>query len=185
MSQICHIRLAACWITTLYLICFILERGLHAQVVKEGQCPRATPRPSCPTEGKVRAVECENDDVCDGNMKCCHTECPWKQCKDPVKKGACPELSPGFCPRSSSTNTSDTCTSDLGCDGRLKCCPSKCSGLQCTEPNMEKEGICPDVLLSDDDDILEGLVCKRECDVDYDCDSNKKCCFNGCTMTCL
>ena len=154
-------------------------------VLKEGLCPRATPRPLCPTEQGQGFIGCNSDDGCDGNEKCCPTECPWKECREPVKKGSCPELVALLpCHRTTSNSKSDQCSSDLGCDGNDKCCPTECNGLQCREPNLVKEGSCPGVHYSSEEDDAFELKCSRECQVDYDCQGSKKCCFNGCTMIC-
>ena len=44
-----------------------------------------------------------------------------------------------------------------------------------------KPGQCPAA-----PDNLTGVVCKphNECEIDADCDSNLKCCSNGCRLTC-
>jgi len=153
-------------------------------LVKEGQCPRATPKPQCSAEEQAASRPCTagDDSKCGEASKCCPTECPWSECRVPVKKGICFE--PTQCLKQPNDLKTSVCSNDLGCDGKQKCCPTECGDTRCAEPNLIKEGTCR-VVPPLTDEQAEALDCRRGCIEDFDCDGEMKCCYNGCEMVCL
>ncbi|XP_033634887.1 uncharacterized protein LOC117296122 isoform X3 [Asterias rubens] len=197
---------------------------------KLGECPIVEP-----SSFGICVQECDNDNGCSGEKKCCSNGCG-NTCMDPLlpevlpepvtpKLGECPIVEPssfGICVQE--------CDNDNGCSGEKKCCSNGC-GNTCMDPLMPevdpvgpeiggpepvgpepvgpepvgpepvgpepvgpepvvplpvdpqgsapKPGVCPMV------DFATVGVCSQECDDDSGCEGDKKCCTNGCGNTCM
>lgn len=138
--------------------------------------------------------ECTCDADCDNNLKCCSNGCI-RTCQKPVV--TCPvRLCKKSCPfgyvyddnECQLCECYDPCA-EHDCPPGQVCKASlvQCFRHPCIPPSMghcvptTKPGQCPAA-----PDNLTGVVCKphNECEIDADCDSNLKCCSNGCRLTC-
>ncbi|XP_034300784.2 uncharacterized protein [Magallana gigas] len=117
----------------------------------------------CP-EGYQVQTFCRNGEACPGGMDCIDGSC----CPVPLNSGpvfACPGGNPVIiksCAKNESCSQTEFC--HLG-----TCCPSAIN---------KKPGDCPAVA-----DGVFG-ICVEECSNDAACDSDLKCCSNGCGHTC-
>ncbi|XP_053577065.1 WAP four-disulfide core domain protein 2 [Bombina bombina] len=84
--------------------------------------------------------ECNTDNDCLQNLKCCQTGCDGLECKIPDAK-------PGICPSHNVTvescESQNTCRSDANCEGNLKCCPRNCGSSYCESPEETKVTASP------------------------------------------
>ncbi|XP_078366590.1 uncharacterized protein LOC144650724 isoform X3 [Oculina patagonica] len=156
---------------------------------KPGVCPIVDyiDRESC----EVTTDECNEDFDCKGKDKCCATGCI-QECvtppefpgppviPGPKKEGRCPKPwkgLDGICDR-----RGDMCAVDKDCAGGALCCFNGCQ-KDCVDPvPTNKSGECPNPWKGQDG------ICDRRgdmCNVDIDCDSSEKCCFNGCQRDCV
>jgi len=147
-------------------------------VEKQGVCPASG---SCrfPIHIGKRLVctsitpdNCTNDVECPGSEKCCtQNMCRGRTCKQPVKKGNCPEDNMLlFCPKPADTNEVSSaagCVNDFDCDGNMKCC-NACPMRQCTQPT----GVCPPQ--------TEACTKEIQCSPDKRCDLCFTCCQSSC-----
>uniref|UniRef100_A0A672FWT5 WAP domain-containing protein n=1 Tax=Salarias fasciatus TaxID=181472 RepID=A0A672FWT5_SALFA len=100
-----------------------------------------------------------------------------------------PVEKPGVCPRRThidwrycASYSQSRCTCDEECPGKLKCCDFGC-GPTCVEPATGeldpawlKPGVCP---------RPSGFgICIQECNNDFECQADQKCCSNGCGNVC-
>uniref|UniRef100_A0A672FX36 WAP domain-containing protein n=1 Tax=Salarias fasciatus TaxID=181472 RepID=A0A672FX36_SALFA len=81
-------------------------------------------------------------------------------------------------------NVRPECESDRDCKGKQKCCKNQCGPL-CADPlpikDEVKPGVCPRLPFS------RHVVCPHvlpECEKDYECKGEKKCCKNQCGAVC-
>ncbi|XP_070557411.1 balbiani ring protein 3-like [Ptychodera flava] len=153
---------------------------LHAiyiqDIEKPGECPFVRGN-----DGFGTCVEeCSSDGDCSGDEKCCSNGCG-HTCVKPL---AVPEK-PGTCPAVQSDSIGacvEECRDDYDCQGDQKCCSNGC-GHVCRHTIdvkvPEKEGRCPAVGLG------VGGICVEDCNNDFDCEGDEKCCSNGCGHTCI
>lgn len=151
---------------------------------KPGQCP--TVDYIDPKTCEETTDNCSEDSDCKGKDKCCATGCI-KECVTPpielpttIKDGQCPKPwkgLDGICDR-----RGDMCSGDDDCSGLQRCCFNGCQ-KDCIEPvPLDKPGECPSPWKGKDG------ICDRRgdmCNVDVDCDTSEKCCFNGCQRDCV
>ncbi|XP_040203983.1 perlwapin-like isoform X2 [Rana temporaria] len=93
---------------------------------KPGYCPGLT---NLCTLGGPSLNECETDQDCEGEKKCCK-QC-WKKCGDPLISDECPLYFFQFCPNS--LNLGD-CLENQDCPGEQWCC-DQC-GRKCVDPSI-------------------------------------------------
>lgn len=118
---------------------------------------------SCPPNPQVSQCKntCFSDKYCEGNLKCCRTQCGGTTCLEPVTTrlpGSTQRkifiyflnfviitvfffyftllVKPGFC---SSNPTgpwvcSNRCSVDGDCRGKRKCCKNRCGAMECAIP---------------------------------------------------
>ena len=161
----------------------ILECITPPIVDKPGQCPVADfiPRELC----EVTEDECENDNDCEGEDKCCATGCIQECITPPIvdKPGQCPVAD--FIPRELCEVTEDECNQDSDCDGKDKCCATGCIKECVTPPqvsNVTKDDQCPKPWKGQNGTCdLRGNMCND----DSGCNGTAKCCFNGCQNDCV
>ncbi|XP_078000283.1 uncharacterized protein LOC144452853 isoform X2 [Glandiceps talaboti] len=151
-----------------------LPTEIKVALTKPGECPfvRRDSFGTC-------VEECSQDGDCGRNLKCCSNGCG-HTCTPPL-----PIEKPGDCAPVSSDAVGicvEECSHDGECNYDWKCCSNGC-GHTCQpfviiDPVPEKPGTCPAV--------EPGLVgtCVEECNGDYDCDGEDKCCSNGCGHVC-
>ncbi|KAJ9581875.1 hypothetical protein L9F63_003768 [Diploptera punctata] len=104
---------------------------------KPGQCS-----PSLPLE--VCNKECNADGDCQGNYKCCGTKCGGTVCSFPVSiRRRVNREKPGYCPNPPKGPwvCSSTCSVDVECRDRAKCCRNRCGALRCTTPESEPQPV--------------------------------------------
>uniref|UniRef100_H0XI70 WAP four-disulfide core domain protein 2 n=1 Tax=Otolemur garnettii TaxID=30611 RepID=H0XI70_OTOGA len=140
---------------------------------KPGVCPHLDEKAKCTSE-------CKSDSECKDNLKCCQAGCaficsmPNGNPGDRLGAGAGPRRAgrkpgdPGrsFPPRPAGgrgTVSSTLSERELGCSVE------------------EKQGSCPQMNSS----FPQLGLCQNQCDMDSQCETNMKCCRNGCgKMTC-
>nr|Q9N0L8.1 RecName: Full=Whey acidic protein; AltName: Full=tWAP; Flags: Precursor [Notamacropus eugenii]CAB90357.1 whey acidic protein [Notamacropus eugenii] len=126
---------------------------------------------------------CNDDASCPQNMRCCQRGCSWLCMNTTQEKD-------GLCPVATSHSSSSeeqqrkqlcdkTCKTDLGCEGKAKCCASSC-GQTCFMPVKAKPGRCP---------AVTGICPEKKswfhtCQRDDQCKENKKCCSSACGRRC-
>ncbi|XP_077861467.1 uncharacterized protein LOC102803789 [Saccoglossus kowalevskii] len=119
--------------------------------------------------------ECNGDEHCDGDKKCCSNGCG-RVCVD-----AEPLIKPGHCPAVQQGKIGacvQYCSTDESCAAFQKCCSNGC-GTICINPTpVVKEGLCPAVYPD------QAGTCSMECYDDAHCEGSKKCCGNGCGRVC-
>ncbi|XP_067675714.1 spore coat protein SP87-like [Haliotis asinina] len=133
---------------------------------KSGECPRVIGPGICITE-------CETDFDCNGNRKCCSNGCG-SVCTIPTDAVATVPTPP-----------SDPCAT-VRCARGMKCRVQKvqCFHAPCDPivtcvgdiPLTGKPGECPRV--------TGPGICITECETDFHCNNNMKCCSNGCGSVC-
>ncbi|XP_044151937.1 perlwapin-like isoform X1 [Bufo gargarizans] len=152
------------------LICVVALRTSSAQTVKPGMCP---PERFLITSFPTITRECENDNECTGNKKCCKDN-GYSICKPPAKEraGTCPEN-----PNKTTKRRDDFCTSDSECAPGSKCC-LKDGGKTCLPSVGEKKGSCgykPSCFIEE----------RPYCNGDTGCSGDEKCCQPVCTQKCM
>nr|XP_056700464.1 waprin-Phi1-like [Euleptes europaea] len=96
---------------------------------KAGTCPET----QAVTTGGNCTEECQSDDSCKANQKCCPTGCG-ASCQVPDDKpGTCPKtvgaISPlGIC--------QEKCSKDSDCRDTAKCCQNGCGKRSCLSPDF-------------------------------------------------
>ncbi|XP_022109246.1 prestalk protein-like [Acanthaster planci] len=187
------------------------SEAVDRPVVRPGVCPVG----SLPEGVNGICVDmCQDDSECSDNQKCCSNGCGlvcmtsfrapdtcgdvmcsifcdygFKRddngcdvciCNDPpvLHVGECPTSSGGF------GICTDLCTSDGNCEPHQKCCSNSCGHMCMDAVNIPvvHPGSCPLGSLAEE---LSVGVCVDLCDGDEDCDSDMKCCSNGCGQQCL
>ena len=151
---------------------------------KPGQCP--TVDYIDPKTCEETSDNCSEDSDCKGKDKCCATGCI-KECVTPpielpttIKDGQCPKPwkgLDGICDR-----RGDMCSGDDDCSGLQRCCFNGCQKDCIESVPLDKPGECPSPWKGKDG------ICDRRgdmCNVDVDCDTSEKCCFNGCQRDCV
>ncbi|KAI4460211.1 whey acdic protein wap [Holotrichia oblita] len=95
---------------------------------------------SCPPNVQVSECKytCFSDKYCEGNLKCCRTQCGGTTCLQPVtsRLPGSNKAKPGHC---SSNPTgpwvcSNRCSVDGDCRGKRKCCKNRCGAMECAIP---------------------------------------------------
>ncbi|KAM9062607.1 antileukoproteinase isoform X1 [Sarcophilus harrisii] len=146
--------------------------------VKSGSCPLDNVR--C---FKEEPDECNNDEQCPQEQKCCYYYCGLK-CVNPGETGYPAASKPGKCPivhiRCAMENPPNACENDGECKGRLKCCTGAC-GKTCMAPEVvSKPGKCPTVLGRC---MMENPP--NACENDGECKGRLKCCTGMCGKICM
>ncbi|XP_077192222.1 uncharacterized protein LOC143836618 [Paroedura picta] len=133
-----------------------------------------------PDQAELRGNYCQDDSSCPGSQKCCKTK-HGQLCVLPegVLSGYCPKLA--LEDPDAATCTAE-CNDDYDCLGyqpSQKCCDLGPWRL-CMESDKEHPGVCPlrEVVQTCD-------PCNNTCDDDRDCSITQKCCFDGCSRSCL
>ncbi|XP_040292020.1 WAP four-disulfide core domain protein 3-like [Bufo bufo] len=152
------------------LVCVVALRTSSAQIVKPGVCP---PERFFTSIYHTKTRDCENDNNCLGNKKCCKDN-GYTICKPPAQErgGTCPEN-----PNKTTKRCNDMCTSDSECAPGIKCCFKGC-GKTCLPSVGEKKGSCgirPSCLIAE----------RPYCNGDSGCQGDEKCCQPVCTVKCM
>ncbi|XP_051832447.1 antileukoproteinase-like [Antechinus flavipes] len=146
--------------------------------VKSGSCPLDNVR--C---FKEDPAECNNDELCPREQKCCYYHCGFK-CVNPRETEDPAVSKPGKCPtvhiRCTMINPPNACENDGECKGRLKCCTGAC-GKTCMAPEaVSKPGKCPAVR---GQCMMENPP--NACENDGECKGRLKCCTGMCGKICM
>ncbi|XP_055955488.1 keratin-associated protein 10-7 [Patella vulgata] len=150
---------------------------------KPGVCPVSVGPPveSCPSPPLTN--QCNIDDDCSGDQKCCSSTCGRVCDLVKPKPGFCPNL-----PRSAffvKCVPFSRCDNDGDCPSRQKCCERGC-GRQCVNANtnspIRKPGVCP----TPPDLAATSCVLPitNECSNDRGCRDDLKCCPDPCGRRC-
>ncbi|XP_043228022.1 balbiani ring protein 3-like isoform X2 [Amphibalanus amphitrite] len=149
---------------------------------KDGLCPRVSndtqPRGGCQDT-------CKYDSQCDDNSKCCFNGCAYV-CLRP-RKPDCDQIKCKVGYKCTEDRSGNPICSPIPCkqDGEIidiECNSCTCiqGYLLCSQEECPpvKPGFCPK--------ITKGYKgkCVEDCDSDYNCDGEHKCCSTGCGHTC-
>ncbi|XP_040282883.1 WAP four-disulfide core domain protein 3-like isoform X1 [Bufo bufo] len=143
---------------------------------KPGTCPADVDYPRCDNPAIHYLPDCNQDQDCEGEKKCCFSGCK-NRCLLPlqVKKDSCPYFNHSICVHVRPSPSE--CHSDDQCQGTDRCCCSGCN-RRCVPTVTVKPGQCP----------APKKTCFKidsaQCKTDSSCTRNKKCC-DRCGLKCV
>ncbi|XP_046573231.1 neurogenic locus notch homolog protein 2-like [Haliotis rubra] len=172
------------------------REAVCVQIDKDGSCPS--------TEGVVgTCVErCSTDSSCPGSQKCCSNGCG-HTCQNPVLLDPCQNKTCGLnqvCRVQEVVCFRAPCPREAICEDAIlanPCIAARCSAgyhcenreVSCEEPPCRREAVCVrDTTLTGKSGecprVTGAGICITECETDFDCNGNRKCCSNGCGSVC-